>query len=203
MRNIIHYSNYNKFCALLRAGYACFMTCTVLTCCCHSTKSSSKIPEDITSTILTTEQVPVIKVDTPSANAAREDSILIPAFEVEVELSPKAKEKIVSSGEKLIVLFEVNSSEDILPETGELLNIIEERREIAYGELAVFKNLKIPRKEIEKLKKQEKYGILQIYTARKVFANNLLDINYIYIENVLDTTNKRFVINAKLIFDDN
>jgi hypothetical protein len=147
--------------------------------------------------------VPVIKVDTPSANAAREDSILIPAFEVEVELSPKAKEKIVSSGEKLIVLFEVNSSEDILPETGELLNIIEERREIAYGELAVFKNLKIPRKEIEKLKKQEKYGILQIYTARKVFANNLLDINYIYIENVLDTTNKRFVINAKLIFDDN
>jgi len=133
------------------------------------------------------------------------DSVLVPSFEIEIALSPKAKTRIVDSNETIIIGVFLegtpkDSSKVELEEDGSFY-VGSAEREISYGQIARFDNLKFPKKIYDQLADKDVDLIVNIFTGRKSSQNNLITGD-ILADKVSNVINKRFTLNEKLIFDD-
>ena len=133
------------------------------------------------------------------------DSLLVPPFEIEISLSSKAKERIVNSKETIIIDVFLegtpkNSSKVHLEEDGSFY-VGSAKREISYGQVARFDNLKFPRKIYNQLADKDVDLTVNVYTGRKSSQDNLITGDFLG-DKVSNIINKRFTMNEKLIFGD-
>jgi hypothetical protein len=133
------------------------------------------------------------------------DSVLVPPFEIEVALSPKAKERIINSNETIVIDVFLegtpkNPSKAHLEEDGSFY-VGAAKREISYGQIARFDNLKFPKKIYDQLADKDVDVTVNIYTGRKSSQNNLISGDFLG-DKVSNVINKRFTMNEKLISGD-
>ena len=130
------------------------------------------------------------------------DSVVIPPFEIEISLSPKASQKITSAKETIIVdVFLTGNPKDSskvqLEEDGSYY-VGSVKREITYGQLASFSYVKFPKKIYDQLADKDVQFDINVYSGRKSSGDNLLDVDFL--SGKLSTlVNKRTKLNGKLI----
>jgi hypothetical protein len=133
------------------------------------------------------------------------DSLFVPPFEIEVVLSPKAKNRIVNSHETIIVAVFLEGkpkdpSKVHLEEDGSFY-VGSAKKEIIYGQIAKIDNLKFPKKIYDELVDKDVDLNLSVYTGRKSSQNNLIAGDALF-DKVSNIINKRFILNEKLIYGD-
>ncbi len=132
------------------------------------------------------------------------DTITVLPFEIEVSLSPKAKAKIINGKETIIVSVSLTGTpKDItlLAEDGEFY-VASSEKEIAYGQLAKFENIKFPKKIYDQLTDKDVYVNVYFYSGRKSSKDNLLNGD-ILSDRISNVVNKQFTLRGKLIYGDN
>lgn len=135
------------------------------------------------------------------------DSIKLLPFEVEVVLTPKARQKIIESKETIIVDVSISGvpipalAARLLSEDGRFY-VATARKEIEYNQIARFDNIKFPRKYYNALEKKDVDVSIFLYTGRKSSKMNLLSTRRPISEKVSKVVNQRLPLNARLIFGD-
>ena len=134
------------------------------------------------------------------------DSVLVPPFEIEVPLSPKAKERIVSKNETIIIaIFLEGKPKDPatahFEEDGSFF-VGSATREISYGQTARFDNLKFPKKIYDQLADKDVDLTVNIYTGRKTSPDNLITGDFLS-DKISKIINRKFSLKQKLIYGDN
>jgi hypothetical protein len=133
------------------------------------------------------------------------DSVVLPPFEIEVSLSPKAKDRIVDSNETIIIdVFLEGIPKDPkkahLEEDGSFY-VGSAKREIIYGQIARFDHLKFPKKLYDQLADKDADLTVNIYTGRKSSQNNLITGDFLS-DKVSNVINRHFTLKQKLIRGD-
>lgn len=158
----------------------------------------------------TNKDTPLKKPDTLSLKklgfyTLQGDSVVVPSFEIEISLSPKAKERIVNSNETIIIAIFLEGtpkdpSKAHFEEDGSFF-VGTAKREITYGQIAMFDNLKFPKKIYDQLADKNADLTVNIYTGRKSSQDNLITGDFLS-DKVSNIINKRFTLKQKLIYGD-
>ena len=134
------------------------------------------------------------------------DSILILPFEIAINLSPKAKDKILLDHETIIVDVsltgepKVSTPPHFFAENG-LFYVASARKEISYGQNAKFDQIRFSKKVYNELSDKDINITVFVYSGRKSSEKNLLDCEVIY-DKISNMVNKTHTINSKLIYGD-
>lgn len=156
----------------------------------------------------TVTNIQVQKVDTTSFEQKKYlkdngDSIIVNPFEIEIELTDKAKERLTSGNETIIVsIFYYGYPKDEKKANSEkdgTLYLIGDKKEITYGQIARFENLKIAKKDYEQLIDKDFELNLNVYSGRKSSQDNLLDCEPLF-DKVSNVVNKKHLLKGKLIY---
>jgi hypothetical protein len=133
------------------------------------------------------------------------DSIIVNPFEIEIELTDKAKERITSSNETIVIsIFYYGypkDEKDANSENDGTLYLAGAEKEITYGQIARFENVKISKIDYDKLIDKDFDLNLNVYSGRKSSQHNLLNCEPLF-DKVSNVANKRFTLKGKLIFGD-
>jgi hypothetical protein len=152
----------------------------------------------------------VQKVDTTSLRQVKYlkddgDSIIVDPFEIEIVLSNKAKERIQNSGETIKVsIFYYGYPKDEKKANSEkdgTLYLTGTEKELSYGQIARFENIKISKKDYEELIDKDFELNLNVFSGRKSSKDNLLDCEPLF-DKVSSVVNKRHILKGKLIYGD-
>jgi hypothetical protein len=133
------------------------------------------------------------------------DSIIVDPFEIEIELTDKAKERITSTNETIIIsIFYYGypkDEKDANSENDGTLYLATAEKEISYGQIARFENVKISKNDYDKIIDKDFDLNLTVYSGRKSSQDNLLNCQPLF-DKVSNVANKRFTLKGKLIFGD-
>ncbi len=133
------------------------------------------------------------------------DSVVIPPFEIEISLSPKAKERIVNSKETIIVDILLQGtpkdSSKVHSEEDGSFYVASAKREIYYGQVARFDNVKFQNKTYDQLADKDVYLTVNVYTGRKSSKDNLLNVDFLS-DKISNIINKHLTLKGKLIYGD-
>jgi len=133
------------------------------------------------------------------------DSIIIDPFEIEIQLSEKAKDKMVSSNETIIAsIFFYGYPKDSSKANSEkdgTLYLVGDKKEINYGHSIRFDNLKIAKKDYEELADKDFKLNLNVSSGRKSSQENLLNCEGLF-DKVSNVVNKKHTLKGKLIYGD-
>ena len=131
------------------------------------------------------------------------DSIIVDPFEIEIELTDKAKERITNSGETIIIsIFYYGYPRDERKANSEkdgTLYLTGDKKEIHYGQIARFENVKISKKDYEQLIDKDFELNLNVYSGRKSSQDNLLHCEPLF-DKVSNVVNKKHLLKGKLIY---
>lgn len=136
----------------------------------------------------------------------RGDSLLVPPFEVEVTLSPKASERISKTNETIVVdvLLQGTPRKGIkahLEEDGSFY-VGSASREIRPGQVARIDNLSFSKKIYDQLEDKDVDVNINVYTGRHSSPDNLITGDML--DGKISTLiNKHFKLAHKLIYGDN
>lgn len=139
------------------------------------------------------------------SNNTELDSILVPEFEIELDLSEKAEIKINENKETIIVkaMFIGTPKDTTLQDEEYLkfgqLTIGVKEIELSKGRLAKFNNCKISKKDYYSLSNKNFEVNINVYTGRRIFRDNLLNCDFLQ-EGIDSIKNKRFTLKGKLIY---
>jgi len=136
------------------------------------------------------------------------DSLKVPAFEIDLNLSEKAEEKLKNDNETVIIQVEFigypekkileNKKYEIYDENGEL-TIGYKKVELKTERNVKFDNCNVA-KDLFELLKDKTYDVrITTISGRKSSEDNLLDCNFLQ-EDIQNVKGKKFVINGKLIY---
>lgn len=129
------------------------------------------------------------------------DSILLPAFEIEVTLSDAAQKKILVDEETIIVKAYLSGqpkdSAAIESEMG-LLFLAEAQVELDGAGVARFDKVNIPKEVYETLADKDFEVLINIYSGRRSSEYNILNADLLQ-EPISRVTGERHILNAKLI----
>jgi len=138
--------------------------------------------------------------DAPKKTVSEE--VEIPGFEIELDLSKKAKAKLLESGEMITVdaMFsgELKSTSKLEVSDDGQFYLANASREIKPGQIAKFSKIMVPQNVLDDLKKKDYEVGINVYTSRKVFANNLLSSLGAF-GKISEFKGKRITIEVKLI----
>lgn len=177
--------------------------------------SSCKSPDppkvkNVSTQHTTKREVPVKSSDTTSIKklgfyTLKGHSVVVPPFEIEVSLSPKAKNRIVDSNETIVIhVFLEGIPKDPtkahLEEDGSFY-VGAAKKEIVYGQVARFDNLKFPKKIYDQLADKDVDLTVNIYTGRKSSQNNLITGDFLS-DKTSNVINRHFTLKQKLIWGD-
>jgi hypothetical protein len=168
----------------------------------HVKTASNQDTSVLNTTLAKPETVPSTKLGYYTLEG---DSVVVPPFEIEISLSKKAEERIIGSNETIIVdvLLEgtpKDSSAVQLEEKGSFY-VGSTKREISYGQIARFDDLKFPKEKYDQLSDKDVDLIVNVYSGRKSSTDNLLHCDFLG-DKISNVINKRFTLNGKLIFGD-
>lgn len=131
------------------------------------------------------------------------DSLVIPSFEIELSLSPKANEKLRTRKESIIVAayFSGQPKDTTSKEYMEsgAMSLAEAKEELM-GEdrTAKFENVKFPRSLYDSLADKDIQVLINIYSGRRSGPDNLLDCDILQ-EKMSAVKEKKFTLKGKLI----
>lgn len=131
------------------------------------------------------------------------DSVLVPPFEVQISLSPKAKDRMVNGNEKIIVVAflrgVVKESSKKNNEKDSSTYISSARQLISYGETAVFNNLEFTKKIYDELADKDLTLNINVFSGRVSSENNLLDVDF-FSDKISHVINKNITLKGKLMY---
>lgn len=130
------------------------------------------------------------------------DSVRIAPFEIEISLIPKAKQRITGSNETIVIDIyftgdPIDSSKVQFEEDGTFYAGAA-KREINYGEIASFSDIKFPRSIYDQLIDKDVSFNVNVYSGRKSSPDNLLHMDFLD-GKLSSLVNKRSKLNGKLI----
>jgi hypothetical protein len=133
------------------------------------------------------------------------DSIEIPAFEIEINLSNKADQKLKAGKETIIVkaFFSGIPKDTTLKEykdDGEI-GIVFPEIELSNTRIAKFQGIKFSRKTYDALADKDITLLINVYSGRKSTSDNLLNCD-ILSEKISKVKGKRLTLHGKLIYGD-
>jgi len=179
------------------------LTSILFASCLHTDKQKTSSAGDTTAVAIKKNNADTLK---PAGYFKFEgDSVIIPHFEIALNLSPKAAEKITKARETIIVSVFFNgtpkdSSASKLEEDGSFY-VSHAEKEIAYGQVARFDSIKFPRKIYDQLADKDIDMTVNVYSGRKSTRDNLLNCELLA-DKISNTANKRFIIKGRLIYGD-
>ncbi|MEO7121404.1 MAG: hypothetical protein ABIY62_09920 [Ginsengibacter sp.] len=130
------------------------------------------------------------------------DSVTVLPFEIAVSLNPKAKDRIIRSRETIMIdvsLTGIPKDTTLYSEDGQFY-VASAEKEITYGQVARFDNIKFSRKIYDQLINKDLYVNAFVFSGRKSSPDNLLDCSIIA-DSVSNVVNKTLTITGKLIGD--
>ena len=174
----------NKFCVLLLTFL--FFSCN------QSKKENQKISEK--------KENVIAKSNT--------DSVTVPSFEIQLNLSEKAEKKLRSENESVIIdvafigepekrVVETKKYEDY-DENGDL-TIGTKRVELESERKIKFENCKVSKNLLELLKNKTYKVRINVFSGRKSSEDNLITCDYLQ-ENIEKIKNRKTTLNGKLIY---
>jgi len=130
------------------------------------------------------------------------DSMLIPAFTIELDLSQKANEKLNSSKETIIVSawfsgVPKDTTSKEYAESGEMF-LASARVELSSSRTASFEGIKFSKAAYDSLADKNISVLINVFSGRRTTQDNLLDCN-ILSEKMSAVRGRKFVLTGKLI----
>lgn len=130
------------------------------------------------------------------------DSLLIPAFSIEVSLSQKANEKLSSSKETIIVAawfsgLPKDTTSKEYAESGEMF-LASARVELSNSRIASFEGIKFSRAAYDSLADKNISVLINVFSGRRTTQDNLLDCN-ILSKKMSAVRGRKFILAGKLI----
>lgn len=134
-----------------------------------------------------------------------DDAVILSPFEIEVSLSPKAREKIIADKETIIISIYFtgipkDSSTAKFEEDGSFY-VASAEKELLYGQVARFDSIRIPKIIYDQLSNKDIDLGVNVYSGRKSSQNNLLNCEPLF-DKISNVVNKRFILKGKLIYGD-
>ncbi|MBS1510319.1 MAG: hypothetical protein JST86_05720 [Bacteroidetes bacterium] len=165
-------------------------------------KNSKNIVKDSISVRHASNESPEIK---DSIYVQLKDSVRVQPFVIDVDLSPKAKQRITQANETIIVAVfcEGIPKESVhakLQEDGSFY-VASQKKEIRFGETATFDHLLFPRSIYEQLAIKNIDVTVNVFTGRKSSPDNLLYCDG-WFGKANEIVNKKILLKGKLIYGD-
>jgi len=131
------------------------------------------------------------------------DSLIVPAFEIEVHLSQKAEAKLSKENETIIVSASFigipkDTTSTAFLESGET-GIAGKDIEIRNGSIAKFENIKFSKSLYDSLSDKDIQLLINVFSGRHSSTDNLLDCGIIE-DKLSKVQGKKFKIDCKLIY---
>lgn len=133
------------------------------------------------------------------------DSLIIPSFEIEVSLSPKAEAKLAADKETVIVSATFSgvpkdtTSQDYL-NFGDI-DFLDSDIELSSSRLAKFENIKFSKSLYDSLADKDIHLSIDVFSGRRSTKDNLIDCSGIQ-DKMSNIKGKRFTVTGKLIYGD-
>jgi hypothetical protein len=130
------------------------------------------------------------------------DSVVLPAFEIDLQLSAKAEQKLKSAKETIIVKayfsgVPKDTTSKAYKKWGEM-GMMDPEIELSGSRIAKFENIKFSKKLYDSIADKNIRLLINIYSGRRSSENNLLDCDILE-DSVSGIANKKFVLKGKLI----
>ena len=135
---------------------------------------------------------------------AESDSIVMPSFTIELQLSEEVLAKTYENGETIIVLADFlgdpidTTIDDYDYQSMGKLPIGSEKIELSNGTSAAFHQVKFAQSTLDQLKSQDIEVSINIYTGRKTVKTNLISCGYIQ-KKISELNKEKQVISCELI----
>ena len=126
------------------------------------------------------------------------DSIEVPSFEIELNLSKKAEEKLISDKETVIFFANIFGEPKSDPNKEGPISLAYSKIELTDKRKALFENIKFSKTTYDSLKGKNIWITVEVSSGRKSINENFLDTDFLQ-EDVDNVINKKFVLNGKLI----
>ena len=131
------------------------------------------------------------------------DSLIIPSFEIEVNLSPKAKAKLSRDKETIIVSASFmgvpkDTTSEAFLQSGEM-GIAGKDIELRNDNIAHFENIKFTKALYDSLSDKDIQLLINVFSGRRSSTDNLLSCGIIQ-EKMSKIKGKKFTIDCKLIY---
>lgn len=179
-----------------------FCLTLILSCSTNDRQNDATVNKDTTITV-NTKPIDNDTLSHLSYLKFDKDSVTILPFEIEVSLSPKAKDKIINGNETIIINVSLTGTAKdttLFSEDGQFY-VATAEKEITYGQVARFDNIKFSKKTFDQLTDKDVYLNAFAYSGRKSSPNNLLNCD-IVADSISKIVNKKFTITGKLIYGD-
>ena len=131
------------------------------------------------------------------------DSMILLPFEIEVNLSPKARKRILGYNETIIITVTLSGTprdERLRAEDGSF-DVASAEKEIAGEQIVRFEHIKFPVGVFNQLLQKDVEVFVYFYSGRKSSPNNLLSSD-ILSDKASNIVQKRFKLDGKLISED-
>ena len=180
--------------------FAFFLSCTS-----EGTQETRNLAKDTTFAVSKSNNDNTGSIDTTTKYfALGKDSVTVLPFEIAIELSPKAKDKVVGNKETIKVNVSLTGTpkdKKLVSEDGEFY-VASSEQEISYGQVAKFNSIKFSKKIFDQLTDKDANINVFFYSGRKSSSNNLLSGDIIS-DRISNVVNKQFTLKGKLIEGDN
>lgn len=163
---------------------------------CTSAEKKDKQPADSTANANTVTNTTIPQTQTSS------DSVEVPPFDIQLQLSDKAEKTLRQKKETVIVMayflgIPKDTTSKEYMESGEK-GLGSRSIELTTGRTAKFSGVKVAKKDIEQLKDPDYDVLVNIYSGRRSSENNLLDCEIIE-DAISKVKGKTHVLKGKMI----
>ena len=134
------------------------------------------------------------------------DSIVITPFTIDIELTPKAKDRIISGKETMIIEVSITgdlkdtTQTDLLADDGNFY-LANPSREVQLGQTAIFQNVKISKKMFDQVADKNLFVLAFLYSGRRSTDLNLLEGD-VLTGQINEIAGQKLIMKAKLIGND-
>jgi hypothetical protein len=125
------------------------------------------------------------------------DSIEIPSFEIDLNLSEKAEKKLADDKETLIIIANLFGESKSDPNGEGPFSLAVSEIELTDSRKAIFKNIKYSKSDYD-LIKGDIWITVNVISGRKSINKNFLDVDFLE-EDLEKIINKKFILKGKLI----
>ena len=128
------------------------------------------------------------------------DSLEIPAFQIELQLSDRAEQKLKSKNESVIVsAYYSGTPKDKrhLVGSGEF-DLAGTTVELTDSRVANLQGVKMAKKDLDKVTSKDIDVLINVYSGRRSIADNILDVDFLQ-KPISEVKGQKFVLKGKLI----
>jgi hypothetical protein len=132
------------------------------------------------------------------------DSILIPDFEIEVSLSPKAEKKLKEDNENVIVSAMFSGTpKDTLSNEYQFMGLSVKNYdiELTTQRIARFDKVRFHSSILNKLSDADIFLLINVFSGRRSSENNILDVEILE-DKMSVVKGKKYILKGKLIGED-